>query len=85
MGCLDDQLMAARLRAGRRSEEVSEEQFMESYIVGSDPGLQVARIREAERLGATIGCLQNGSVADPLGALRTYGERVLAGLKGTRV
>jgi coenzyme F420-dependent glucose-6-phosphate dehydrogenase len=65
--------------------EVSDEQFMEAYIVGSDPELHVARIREAERLGATIVCLQNGSGADPLGALRTYGERVLPALKGARV
>ena len=56
-----------------------------SVVAGRVAPEHVARIREAERLGATIGCLQNGSVADPLGALRTYGERVLAGLKGTRV
>jgi hypothetical protein len=30
-------------------------------------------------------CLQNGSGADPLGALRTYGERILPALKGARV
>ncbi len=43
------------------------------------------RIREVEQLGATIVCLQNASGADPLGALRTYGERVLPALKGARV
>jgi coenzyme F420-dependent glucose-6-phosphate dehydrogenase len=65
--------------------EVSDEEFMESYIVGSDPDFHVERIRAVERLGATIVCLQNGSGADPVGALRTYGERVLPALKGARV
>jgi coenzyme F420-dependent glucose-6-phosphate dehydrogenase len=65
--------------------EVSDEEFLESYIVGSDPELHLERIREVERLGATIVCLQNGSGADPLGALRTYGERVLPALRGARV
>jgi coenzyme F420-dependent glucose-6-phosphate dehydrogenase len=65
--------------------EVSDDEFMESYIVGSDPHFHLERIRAVERLGATIVCLQNGSGADPLGALRTYGERVLPALKGTRV
>ena len=42
-------------------------------------------IREVEQLGATIVCLQNASGADPRGALRVYGERVLPALKGARV
>ena len=65
--------------------EVSDDEFLESYIVGSDPDFHLERIRAVERLGATIVCLQNGSGADPLGALRTYGERVLPALKGARV
>ncbi len=65
--------------------EVSDDEFMESYIVGSDPDFHLERIRAVERLGATIVCLQNGSGADPLAALRTYGDRVLPALKGTRV
>ena len=36
-------------------------------------------------MGATVVCLQNGSGADALGALRFYGERVLPALKGARV
>jgi hypothetical protein len=43
------------------------------------------RIRQVEELGATVVCLQNGSGADPLGALRTYGEKVLPALEGARV
>jgi coenzyme F420-dependent glucose-6-phosphate dehydrogenase len=65
--------------------EVSDEQFKESYIVGADPDQHVERIREVEQMGATIVCLQNASGADPLGALRIYGERVLPALRGARV
>jgi coenzyme F420-dependent glucose-6-phosphate dehydrogenase len=65
--------------------EVSDEEFKESYIISSDPEVHVERIRETEDMGATIVCLQNGSGADPLGALRTYGRRVLPALKGARV
>jgi len=65
--------------------EVSDEEFLESYIVSSDPEVHLERIREIERMGATVVCLQNGSGADPLGALRTYGERVLPALRGARV
>jgi coenzyme F420-dependent glucose-6-phosphate dehydrogenase len=65
--------------------ELSDDEFKQSYIIGSDPDLHVERIREVEQLGATIVCLQNASGADPLGALRTYGEHVLPALKGARV
>jgi alkanesulfonate monooxygenase SsuD/methylene tetrahydromethanopterin reductase-like flavin-dependent oxidoreductase (luciferase family) len=61
------------------------EEFEESYIVSSDPDHHAERIREVERLGATIVCLQNGSGADPHGALKVYGEHVLPALRGTRV
>jgi coenzyme F420-dependent glucose-6-phosphate dehydrogenase len=69
-------------KAGR---EVSDEEFKQSFIIGSDPELHLERIREVERLGATIVCLQNGSGADPLGALRVYAEHVLPALRGARV
>jgi coenzyme F420-dependent glucose-6-phosphate dehydrogenase len=68
----------------KAESEVSDEEFMQSYIIGSDPEQHVERIRELAGLGATIVCLQNGSGADPIGAIRTYGERVLPALKGTR-
>jgi coenzyme F420-dependent glucose-6-phosphate dehydrogenase len=69
----------------KADREVSDEEFTQSYIVSSDPEHHVERIREIEELGATVVCLQNGSGADPLGALRTYGERILPALKGARV
>jgi coenzyme F420-dependent glucose-6-phosphate dehydrogenase len=65
----------------KAEREVSDEEFTQSYIVGSDPELHIERIREVERLGATIVCLQNGSGADPAGALRVYGKDVLPALK----
>jgi coenzyme F420-dependent glucose-6-phosphate dehydrogenase len=69
----------------KADREVSDEEFAASYIISSDPERHVHRIREVEELGATVVCLQNGSGADPLGALRTYGERILPALKGARV
>ena len=61
----------------KAENELSDESFKESYIVGSDLGHHRERIRQIEQLGATIVCLQNGSGADPLGALRAYGEHIL--------
>jgi coenzyme F420-dependent glucose-6-phosphate dehydrogenase len=69
----------------RAESQVSDDEFKESYIIGSNPELHAELIREVEGLGATVVCLQNASGADPLGALRTYGERVLPALKGARV
>jgi coenzyme F420-dependent glucose-6-phosphate dehydrogenase len=69
----------------RAEREVSDEEFKESYIVASDPELHAERVREVERLGATVVCLQNGSGAAPERALRVYGERVLPALRGARV
>ena len=69
----------------KADREVPDEEFTQSYIIGSDPEHHVERIREVEELGATVVCLQNGSGAEPLGALRTYGERILPALKGARV
>jgi coenzyme F420-dependent glucose-6-phosphate dehydrogenase len=66
-------------------EQVADDDFKESYIVSSDPDHHTERIREVERLGATVVCLQNGSGADPHGALRVYGEHVLPALRGARV
>jgi coenzyme F420-dependent glucose-6-phosphate dehydrogenase len=63
-------------------QQVSDDEFMESYIVASDPERHVERIREIERLGATVVCPQNGSGAAPGRALEVYGESVLPALRG---
>jgi coenzyme F420-dependent glucose-6-phosphate dehydrogenase len=69
----------------KAEREVDDDEFKESYIISADPDHHVERIREIEGMGATVVCLQNGSGADPLGALRTYGERVIPALGGARV
>jgi coenzyme F420-dependent glucose-6-phosphate dehydrogenase len=69
----------------KAERDVSDDEFKESYVISSDPEHHVERIREIEAMGATVVCLQNGSGADPLGALRTYGESVLPALRGARV
>ena len=80
-----DDIHDARAMAEKAEAEVSDEEFMQSYVVSGDPAAHVERIREIESMGANVVCLQNGSGADPLGALRTYGESVLPALKGARV
>jgi len=65
----------------KAAEEISDEEFMQSYIVSSDPDVHVERIREIEAMEATVVCLQNASGADPLGALDTYREHVLPALR----
>jgi coenzyme F420-dependent glucose-6-phosphate dehydrogenase len=69
----------------RGEKEISDEDFKAAYIVSSDPELHAERVRDVERLGATVVCLQNGSGAAPEQALRVYGERVLPALRGARV
>jgi coenzyme F420-dependent glucose-6-phosphate dehydrogenase len=65
--------------------EISDDDFREAYIVSSDPEVHADRVREIEKLGATVVCLQNASGADPIGALNVYGEKVLPALRGQRV
>ena len=69
----------------RAQAEISDEELTESYIVGADPEAHVARIRQLEQLGATIVSLQSFAGADPHGAIRTYGEKVLPALRGATV
>lgn len=65
--------------------DVSDEDFREAYILSSDPGQHADRVREVEKMGATIVCLQNASGAEPLAALRVYGDEVLPALRGVSV
>ena len=57
---------------------------VQSFIVSSDPGVHVERLREVERMGATIVMLANNSGADPHAAIETYGEQVLPALGKAR-
>jgi coenzyme F420-dependent glucose-6-phosphate dehydrogenase len=67
-------------------ERMSDEEFAhEGFLVASDPGEHVSRIREiAEIDGVTTVCLQLIGDLDPLGAIRRYGEEVLPALRGAR-
>jgi coenzyme F420-dependent glucose-6-phosphate dehydrogenase len=62
-------------------EQMSDEELAENAIVGADPEHHVERIRELEKLGATVIVLQNNSGADPLRAIEVYGEQVLPALR----
>jgi coenzyme F420-dependent glucose-6-phosphate dehydrogenase len=66
-------------------QQLTDEEFLQSYIVSSDSEVHADRVRELEKLGATVICLQNASGADPHRALEVYGERVLPALRGARV
>jgi coenzyme F420-dependent glucose-6-phosphate dehydrogenase len=64
----------------RAENEISDDEFRESYIISSDPKQHVERIRAIEQLGATVVCLQNGSGSAPEQALEVYGKSVLPAL-----
>jgi coenzyme F420-dependent glucose-6-phosphate dehydrogenase len=61
-------------------KQLSDDDLKESFIIGSDADLHVERIREVEKMDPTIVVLMNNSGADPHGAIRFYGERVLPAL-----
>jgi coenzyme F420-dependent glucose-6-phosphate dehydrogenase len=65
--------------------QVSDEDLREALIISADPEVHAERVREVERLGASIVVLMNNSGADPHGAIRTYREDVLPALRGARV
>lgn len=66
----------------RRGEaEISDDEFLGSAIVSSDPEKHVERIGELEDMGATIVGLMNVSGRAPLEALRVYGRDVLPNVR----
>ena len=73
-----------RAMQSHAAEQFSDGDFLEQYIVGADPDLHAERIREIEKLGPTVICLQNASGAAPVRALEIYGEHVLPALRGVR-
>jgi coenzyme F420-dependent glucose-6-phosphate dehydrogenase len=67
----------------RAEAEVSDEAFAkQGFIVGADPAEHVERIREMERLGPTVVCLQGIGDLDPIGSIERYGREVLPVLRG---
>jgi coenzyme F420-dependent glucose-6-phosphate dehydrogenase len=65
-------------------EEYSDEDLKEAFILSSDPEVHADRIREIEKLGATVVVCMNISGADPHRAIEVYGEKVLPALTGAR-
>jgi coenzyme F420-dependent glucose-6-phosphate dehydrogenase len=64
----------------RGEQQVSDDDLAESFILGPDPDHHAERIRAVEEIGATTVVLMNNSGADPHGAIRFYGQRVLPAL-----
>jgi coenzyme F420-dependent glucose-6-phosphate dehydrogenase len=63
------------------AERVTDEQYAQGAIISADPGEHLARVRGLAALGADVIVLQLVGQADPMGTIRTYGERVLPGLR----
>jgi len=61
--------------------QLSDDDLRDAFIISSDPEVHVERIREVEKMGATIVVLMNNSGADPLGAIGAYGEQVIPALR----
>ena len=66
-------------------EKFSDDDFREQFIISSDPEEHISRVSEVADMGADIVVVMNNSGADPLGAIRVYGEKVLPALRGARV
>jgi len=79
----DDWHEPAKMHA-HGEQQFSDEDLRESLVISSDPDVHAERIREVEKLGATIVMVMNNSGADPHAAIETYGERVLPALRGQR-
>jgi coenzyme F420-dependent glucose-6-phosphate dehydrogenase len=65
--------------------EVSDDEFADNIVAGSDPGQLTDAVRELERLGATVITLQNNSAANAVRAIEVIGGDVLPALRGARV
>jgi coenzyme F420-dependent glucose-6-phosphate dehydrogenase len=65
--------------------EVTDEEFAQNIIAASDPEEIVERLREFEKLGATVITLQNNSAGNTEKAIEVLGEQVLPALRGARV
>jgi coenzyme F420-dependent glucose-6-phosphate dehydrogenase len=63
--------------------QISDDDLRQAFIISRDPDVHAERVRELERMGATIVALMNVSGQDPHAAIRIYGERVLPALDPT--
>jgi coenzyme F420-dependent glucose-6-phosphate dehydrogenase len=65
----------------RGMEKTTDEEFTQKNIISADPEVHVERLREVEKLGATIISCANFSGPNVLAAVRTYGSEVLPRLR----
>ena len=65
--------------------EMSDEEFAQNIVAASDPDEIAERLRELEKLGATVITLQNNSAGNADKAIEVLGEKVLPALRGARV
>jgi coenzyme F420-dependent glucose-6-phosphate dehydrogenase len=70
----------AEIQANGR--EVSDAVFKAGAVISADPRDHVRKIKLIREMGATAIMMMNTSGADPEGALRMYGEKVLPELRG---
>ena len=63
-------------------DTIDDDAFRELHIISADATVHAERLREIERLGASIVVAMNISGADPLGAIDVYGRDVLPSLRG---
>ena len=61
----------------RGAANVTDAEFVQRNIISADPTEHVERLREVERLGASIISCANFSGSNSLEAVRVYGEKVL--------
>jgi coenzyme F420-dependent glucose-6-phosphate dehydrogenase len=66
-------------------QETSDEEFAQNIIAASDPHEIQERVRELEKLGATVIVLQNNSAGNVERAIEVLGREVLPALRGVRV
>jgi coenzyme F420-dependent glucose-6-phosphate dehydrogenase len=63
-------------------DELTDDEFAhQGFIVSADVDHHIERLREMAALEPTVICTQLIGQADPLGTIRTYGDRVLPALR----
>jgi coenzyme F420-dependent glucose-6-phosphate dehydrogenase len=62
-------------------EAISDDEYKKKAIISAAPAEHVARLTQLAEMGATTIAIMNCSGADPGGAIKTYGEKVLPKLR----
>jgi hypothetical protein len=60
---------------------ISDDEFRKKVVISVDPSEHVRRLKELEEMGATAIAVMNCSGSDPEGAISTYRDHVLPGLR----